>query len=357
MPKFYPPGTVIHEKYEIKKILGEGQFARSMEAIDIDGERPVFLKLYTNPTPVLEWYEGFKRHQDEIKSRLDEISARYGEMTSSVVEGAYEYFEYDDFYWQAKEWICGKNLEELLEEAARNPDSFTVEQRMINTKVFMFALALVHEKGIVHCDLKPANVFMMKSSGKVELRAKLVDFDFSFFHGKNPPWIPDINYVTTPQYESPEHLRGERPSFASDVFTAGIILYEVLCGAHPFADSDNTDDYLHRNCPRPADLNPELPKAVSDMLWAMLDPDPGGRPTAKDVHSVLVGARMDGNREPVRIRLSTGHGYWSIHKTMVFTRQMGKSLGPEYKYLSHEQFEVIKDAKKGAWLTKKAGNH
>lgn len=345
MPRHYPDGTRIRT-YAIERTLGEGGFARAIAARDASGGR-VFLKLYTDPTPLQPWYRGFLRHQDRLRETLDAISSTMGGMTYSVVEGAHEFFEHDGLYWQAKEWVDGRNLAQLYDAAAENPASFADEQRMTNAKVMLHALALVHEKGIVHCDLKPQNVFMMEVPGaRVGVRVKLVDFDFSFFVGETPPWASHMNYMTTPGYESPEHLQGQHPTAASDVFTTGIMLYELLCGAHPFA---SPEDGLHRRCPRPEKLNDELPPGVCDAMWSMLDPSPANRPSARDVHRVLLTPGVRVGPMPQRVRLSTPQGHWSLHKSTLFTRDMGRSLGPEYKYLSAEQFQVVRNEEERRW--------
>ena len=104
----------------------------------------------------------------------------------------------------------------------------------------MAGIAALHESKIVHADLKPANAYLIKDptigSG---YQLKLIDMDFSLLADRRAPWHGFQGYVGTDNYRSPEHLtRGAVPGLASDVFTCGLILYELLAGEHPYWSED-----------------------------------------------------------------------------------------------------------------------
>ena len=110
-------------------------------------------------------------------------------------------------------------------------------------KVLMAAIAALHESKIVHADLKPANAYLIEDptigSG---YQLKLIDMDFSLLADRRAPWHGFQGYVGTDNYRSPEHLtRGSVPGLASDVFTCGLMLYELLAGEHPYWRDDQAE--------------------------------------------------------------------------------------------------------------------
>ena len=95
----------------------------------------------------------------------------------------------------------------------------------------------------MHADLKPANAYLIEDptigSG---YQLKLIDMDFSLLADRRAPWHGHQGYVGTDNYRSPEHLaRGSVPGLASDVFTCGLMLYELLAGEHPYWSDDQAE--------------------------------------------------------------------------------------------------------------------
>jgi serine/threonine protein kinase len=99
-------------------------------------------------------------------------------------------------------------------------------------KVLVAAVGTLHDAKIVHADLKPANAYLIKDPTIAsEYQLKLIDMDFSILADRKPPWQGYQGHVGTDNYRSPEHLtRGAVPILASDVFTLGLMLYELLAG-------------------------------------------------------------------------------------------------------------------------------
>jgi serine/threonine protein kinase len=161
----------------------------------------------------------------------------------------------------------------------------------------MAGINAIHEAGIIHCDLKPPNIYLFRDPDiEAGYRLKVIDMDFSILKDVPAPWHgSDTGYVGTPRYFSPEHLKGEVPVQASDVFTCGVILYELLTGKHPYADeSTYTASAIGWRAPAPALLgqindSAELTETVRKLLHLCLHPDPKTRPTAKDVNLALRG--------------------------------------------------------------------
>jgi serine/threonine protein kinase len=170
-------------------------------------------------------------------------------------------------------------------------------------KVLMGGMAQMHAAGIVHADLKPENVMLIRDSTLgMKYRLRIIDMDFSLLTDKTAPWHGDRGYFGTPGYLSPEHLReGCTPSSASDVFTLGLMLHELLSGKHPYRNDSGVgeDEAILRHAAKPLQLRPGLdsllPNAnqIVSTVHRCLAPNLKDRPTAQGVLDVL------NNRLPV----------------------------------------------------------
>ena len=290
--------------YRVTKIFGPGMMAISYAAESPGGVK-VFLKQYKSPSPAVIWYPQFVEYQQELSRRVrDGKAARYAVGLIDAFEetwGGRTYFAAFELVDNARD------LEHMLEEEreihkrtrmtpTRDPDVWA--RHVTWAKVFMAGIAALHESKIVHADLKPANALMIKDpSLSAGYELKLIDMDFSLLADRKAPWHGHQSYIGTDNYRSPEHMtRGAVPGTASDIFTSGLILFELLVGVHPFWQEDQAE-YAARvrasdvdppallgTMPAPAD-NAE----VSVLLHRCLSPDPLARPTAPEVRAGLSG--------------------------------------------------------------------
>lgn len=205
------------------------------------------------------------------------------------------------------------------------------------------ALAVAHAAGIIHRDIKPANIIVRKDG-----YVKVLDFGLARLthEADDAAADPDVTspgqVLGTVAYMSPEQARGENPRAPSDVFSLGIIFYEMVTGTHPFrADSAMAMLHaIHSQTPaKPSSLNHAIRQPTENLILAMLDKDPSLRPTAAEVDAALVGGAWAANRAPAERSSRRPHNL-PMQRTPLIGRRAERSalqpllLDPELRLLT-----------------------
>jgi serine/threonine protein kinase len=291
-------------QYRVTKVFGPGMMAISYGAQAPTGEK-VFLKQYKSPAPTVVWYKAFVAYQNELGARVR--TGRAAQFAVRQVD-AFEEIWGGPCYFQAFEFVeNGADLQQMLDEErewhrkTKSPatsDPAVWARHVTWAKVLMTGIAALHEAKIVHADLKPANAYLIQDptigSG---YQLKLIDMDFSLLADRRAPWHGHQGYVGTDNYRSPEHMtRGSVPGLASDIFTCGLMLYELLAGYHPYWTDDQAEyaKLVQSHGAKPPVLAGLMPSPasnaeVSAFLHRCLSPDPADRPTAAELRAVLSG--------------------------------------------------------------------
>lgn len=184
------------------------------------------------------------------------------------------------------EYVDGNNLADVL--SARGP--FEIDESIALLVQISSALAAAHEKDIVHRDVKPANILIDGKSG----RATLTDFGVAAILESGTETMTRLTRADErlgdPRYMSPEQLRGESLTGQTDIYSLGIIGYELLTGNGPFDDAEIRDmasAHLRRPPPDLSQLRADVPRPLANVLSHCLAKSPVHRPGAKELPKLL----------------------------------------------------------------------
>lgn len=251
--------TMIDGRYRVRNRLGSGGMADVYCAEDTQLGRMVALKLlYRRFAEDAEFVERFRR----------EASSAAGLQHPNIV-GVFDRGEWDGTYYIAMEYLRGHTLKQLVREHGAMPADLAVDITIQVLRAAKFA----HKRGVVHRDIKPHNVILDE-----EGRAKVTDFGIARAGASDMTETGSI--MGTAQYLSPEQAQGQPVSPRSDLYSIGVMLYELLTGQVPFdAESPVTIALKHVSEPPvpPSQLNPEIPPALEAVVLRALEKDPALR--------------------------------------------------------------------------------
>lgn len=252
-------GEQIHN-YKITAHLGQGGMGNVYRATDTMLGREVALKmLHPQLTMQPQFLERFKKEARVLAQLLHPNIA--------VI---YNFIEQGGNHFMVMEYVEGTNLDDLLKQHKSLPAEFIVP-------VFVQALEGLqhaHRKNIFHRDIKPSNI-MLTPDGVV----KLMDFGIAKVAGEQK--MTQVNKIVgTVEFMAPELIQGRDASNASDIYAAGVTMYEMLSGKLPFesdTDFNLMQAILKERVKSPEKLNASIPKALGDIIMKALEKNPASR--------------------------------------------------------------------------------
>lgn len=274
-------------RYDIIRVLGKGAMGVVYEGRDPNLDRVVAIKTIRvqslTPEAARE-YEG--RFRTEARSAARLHHPNIVSVFDSGQDGGIAYL--------VMEFINGEDLKQHLECGAR----FSVRSSIVMVHELLMALDHAHRQNVVHRDIKPANM-LMELSGRI----KLTDFGVARIQEPDETNLTQVGgAVGTPKYMSPEQARGLRGDSRSDVFSAAVVLYELLTGTLPFT-GDNQFIVIHQivsqDATPPSSINPEVPVALDEVLARAMAKNPDERyATARDFAVALRAVAQQMNATP-----------------------------------------------------------
>jgi serine/threonine protein kinase len=249
------------DHYRIDAVAARSGMASIFRATDLHTGRAVAIKV---PHPEMEadpvLYDRFQR-ESEIGARLEHP----GVMKVFTEDGRSQVY-------MVMEWVEGRLLRTILSECGKLPP----ERAVRITLAICDALAYIHTHGVVHRDLKPENIMV-----DPEDHVKLIDFGIAGTEGARRLTFAKLSQVMgTPDYISPEQVKGKRGDGRSDIYALGVMLYEMLTGKVPFRGPNPfaiMNDRLMNNPIPPRELNPEITPELQEIIYRALERDPRNR--------------------------------------------------------------------------------
>jgi serine/threonine protein kinase len=243
-------------RYEIVRAVGKGAMGVVYEGRDPMIGRRVAIK--TCRRDVME----ASSLRAEMLQRFDRELRAAGALQHPGIVTIFDVGEDQDTPYIAMEFIEGGDLRQMIEGRA----GFSIAEMVEKTALVCEALCHAHRNGVIHRDVKPANVLLPASGG-----VKVADFGIA--RTLDSQLTLDGAIVGTPHYMSPEQFTGEPLDGRSDLFSVGIILYELLTGEKPFA-GDALSTVMHHVLKRepapPSTLNPDVPKSLDAVVLKSL---------------------------------------------------------------------------------------
>jgi serine/threonine-protein kinase len=213
------------------------------------------------------------------------------------------------------------------------------------------ALSAAHEAGIVHRDLKPANVFLVKEGQQYYV--KLLDFGLARRMQQKVTRI-----AGTPDYISPEHARGRPAGPPADLYAFGVLCFHMLTGQLPFVGNtpmEVMEKHVHSPPPVPHEVNPAIPKALSELILKLLAKDPGERPDAAQVKADLRAATRQMRTAPTMMSLAAVEPVVSTPESAKEEEKRAKELArsaqvADLKRKVKKRWPILLGAGVGLWL-------
>jgi len=259
MSEFHPGDQLDH--YRIDGLVARSGMASIFRGTDVRDGRAVAIKV---PHPEMEadpvLFDRFQREED-IGRKL-------------VHPGVVRVFQDEDRSrrYMVLEWVDGRLLRQILNEKKKLP----AERAIRITLAIGKALDYVHSQGVVHRDLKPENIMIGPND-----EVKLIDFGIAANAGSRRLTFAKLTEAMgTPDYISPEQVKGKRGDQRSDVYSLGIMFYEMLTGTVPFTGPNPfviMNERLLNNPIPPREVNPEVTPELQEIIYRALERDPNKR--------------------------------------------------------------------------------
>lgn len=253
-------GTILNDRYMITEVIGVGGMAYVYKAFDKVCNRVVAVKILKDEF----------MSDAQFRRRFTNESKAITMLSHSNIVDVYDVSLEGDSLYIVMEYIDGITLKEYMERKG----ALSTVEALHFVKQILSGLAHAHERGIVHRDIKPHNIILLKDG-----TIKITDFGIARLTKFDTQTISDMA-IGSVHYISPEQASGDRTDARSDIYSAGIILYEMLTGKLPFEADTAVAVALKQVQAQPelpTELNPELPQGLEDITLKAIMKDPAIR--------------------------------------------------------------------------------
>lgn len=292
-------GTVLCKRFEVVRFIAAGGMGEIYEARDVELRETVAIKMIRQD---LVSQPGFpQRFRREVHLAK--------QVTHPNVCRIYDLFRHSesdgDYVFVSMELLNGETLAERLKNKGRMsmPEAFPVILQITE------ALNAAHVAGILHRDFKPGNVILVPQTETNPVRAVVTDFGLALQSGEDNAsgsFSSHGGLIGTPAYMSPEQIEGHELTTASDIYSLGLVMYEVLTGKAPFDAATPLLSVMKRLDDPPVGPRafcPDIDRTVEKVILRCLERHPSSRPQAREIIATLRGINQDDAQEGHRRRL------------------------------------------------------
>jgi serine/threonine protein kinase len=242
--------------YEIKELIATGGMAAIYKAL----QRP------SGQTVAIKILHGHLAQDKDFITRFEREARAAADLKHENIIDILDYGHAEGVYYISMQYVDGKSLKELINSTKFIPH----EIALAIVYEICQGIEHAHQKGVVHRDIKPANILVNK-----EGNVKITDFGLAQAQDLTSITVTGA-IVGTPAYMSPEQAAGKRIDIRSDIFSLGVVIYEMVTGTKPF-QGDSYSSVIHAiltiPAPRPIETNPILSPKISRIIERMLDKD------------------------------------------------------------------------------------
>lgn len=274
-------------RYKIIDVLGQGAMGTVYRGLDPAIGRPVALKTIrfdklANPDEI-----------EELRERFMLEAKAAGNFSHPHIVTIYDVGQDRNIQYIAMEYLEGHTLDEIIKR------KLDFNYRIVASVISQVcsALAYAHDRHVVHRDIKPANIMVLDG-----FRIKVMDFGIAHIESSNMTQTGVA--MGTPNYISPEQLSGKEVTKSSDIFSLGVVMYELLTGTRPF-EGDNLNNLimkiLNHNPEPPSKLDAKIPLLLDHVVMKALEKDPAKRfQSAREMEKSLQAFVSSFASKPVR---------------------------------------------------------
>lgn len=226
------PGSLLRGRYELVEEIGRGGLAVVYKAVDLVAAEAGL----HDPVVALKIIEAGPKTDPDILALMHREARRLRDLVHPNIVRIHDMDVHGRMHFMVMERLEGQSLANALRSAPEHRLSLAQVDRLVGD--IASALAFAHERGVVHADLKPGNIFIERSG-----RLKLVDFNIAYPVARalktgeeDTVEILGRLGAVTPNYASPQRMEGAEPCPADDVFSLAVVVYIALAGRHPFGD-------------------------------------------------------------------------------------------------------------------------
>jgi eukaryotic-like serine/threonine-protein kinase len=252
-------GLIINSKYEITEKIASGGMSDIYLARDLKTGKKYAIKVLNQSYSINRSFVARFKKEAQILSRL----------SSPNIISVYEFGEYEGFYYIVMEYVKGRTLKEVIEKRGNLYPEIAVGYAIQVCQ----ALKIAHSSGLIHRDIKSQNI-MITDDGSI----KVADFGIAKFTAEDI--TKTINVFGTAHYISPEHLEGKVLDPRSDIYSFGIVIFEMLTADLPFRGSSSMDislKHLSEIPQPPSSIIPDIPKKLDRIVLKCLEKNPDKR--------------------------------------------------------------------------------